>query len=75
MPLTSEDRKKLLGHGGLSRIARRLDCTLGHISEVNRTGRPDKRARAAIAREIIRKNPQLTFADIWPEAGATTVAA
>jgi hypothetical protein len=68
MTLTPEDRKKLLGHGGLARIARRLKCTPGHLSEVNRAGRPDQKARAAIAREILAKHPHISESEIWPQS-------
>lgn len=66
--MTPEERKKLLGYGGLARIARRLRVTQGHISQVNGLGRPDKKARAAIAREIAKKHPNVSPADVWPAA-------
>jgi hypothetical protein len=68
MPLTPEDRKKLLGHGGLTRIAKRLKRTPGHLSEVNRAGRPDAKARAEIAREILKKHPHIAEHEIWPQS-------
>lgn len=66
MALSPEDRKKLLGHGGLTRIARHLGRTPGHLSEVNRKLRPDKKARAAIVREIVKKHPDISPDDVWP---------
>jgi hypothetical protein len=70
MPLTPEDRKKLLGHGGLTRVARRAGRTVGHVSEVNRAGRPDEKVQALIAKEILKKRPDISPADIWPTIAA-----
>lgn len=66
MPLSAEDRKKLLGHGGLTRVAKKAKRTAGHVSEVNRAGRPDDKVRALIAKEILKKNPSISPEDIWP---------
>lgn len=66
MPLSAEERKKLLGHGGLTRIAKRTKRTAGHVSEVNRSGRPDRVVQRAIGREILRKHPSVRPEDIWP---------
>jgi hypothetical protein len=66
MSLSGDERKKLLGHGGLARIARRTKRTQGHVTEVNLRGRPDDRVRAEIVREIIRRHPHIAPADVWP---------
>lgn len=68
MPLSADERKKLLGHGGLTRIAKRTKRTPGHVSEVNRTGRPDPVVQRAIAREIAKKHPDIRPDDVWPIA-------
>lgn len=68
MPLSPEERKKLLGHGGLTRVAKKARRTAGHVSEVNRAGRPDPKVRELIAKEILKKNPGISSDDIWPAA-------
>lgn len=68
MPLSSEDRKKLLGHGGLTRIAKRAGRSIGHVAEVNKRPevRPDEKVMRAITREIVKKNPHIAESDVWP---------
>lgn len=69
MPLTPDERKRRLGHGGLSRVARRTRRTLGHVSQVNAEKRPDPVVQRDIARLIIAKDPDISPDDIWPMAG------
>lgn len=66
MPLTPEQRKNYLGHGGLVRIARRTKRTKGHVTEVNRERRRDEVVERAITREITTKYPAIAPADVWP---------
>lgn len=69
MALTPEQRKVKLGHGGLSRIARRTRRTPSHVSQVNRGLRPDERVVRAITQLIVEKNPDIKPDDVWPMAG------
>lgn len=66
MPLTPEDRKKKLGHGGLTKVARRLGLTPGHVAEVNAERRRDERVEKAIIKAIAKKHPDVDPSDIWP---------
>lgn len=68
MPLSAEERKKLLGHGGLTRIARRSGRSIGHVAEVNKRPevRPDEKVMRAITREIVKQHPHIAEGDIWP---------
>lgn len=68
MPLTPEDRKKKLGFGGLKKVARRTRRTLGHVSQVNSEKRPDAVVQRAIAREIVKKHPEIPASDVWPQS-------
>ena len=68
MAMTPEERKKRLGFGGLTRIARRTRRTLGHVSQVNSEKRPDPVVQRAIAREIVTKHPDVAPAEVWPAA-------
>lgn len=69
MPLTADDRKKLLGRGGLARVARKTRRTPSHVTHVNKnpTARRDQKVIDEIASRITRKNPQIAQADVWPE--------
>jgi hypothetical protein len=71
MPLTPEQRKNLLGHGGLVRIARRTRRTKGHVTEVNRERRRDAKVELAITRDIVSKHPEVSATDIWPATEPT----
>lgn len=66
MTLSADERKRRLGHGGLTRIARRTKRTLGHVSEVNRNGRPDPKVQRAITQAIVAKNPDINPDEVWP---------
>lgn len=71
MALSPDERKMWLGHGGLSRIARKTKRTLGHVSQVNKNPelRPDKKVIGAITREVVARNPAIRPEDVWPLAG------
>lgn len=69
MPLTPDERKRKLGHGGLTKVSRITRRTLGHVSQVNSRKRPDPVVERAIVREIIKKHPDISAEDIWPMAG------
>jgi hypothetical protein len=73
MPLTPASRIELLGRDELKRIAKHLGRTARHVASVARVGPIDPEVRAAIARAIRKKRPDLTFADIWPESKAMAV--
>lgn len=70
MPLTPDERKKLLGHGGLARAARRARRSPGHMTQVNKNPelRPDATAMRAITREILKRNPDIDVSTIWPDS-------
>lgn len=68
MPLTPDERKRKLGFGGLTKVARRTRRTLGHVSQVNSEKRPDARVVREIVRAIVKNHPDMTAEDIWPEA-------
>lgn len=70
MPLTTDERKRRLGFGGLTKIARITRRTLGHVSQVNSEKRPDPVVERAIAREIVRKHPDISPEDVWPQTAA-----
>ncbi len=67
MTLTPDERKRKLGHGGLTKVARRTRRTLGHVSQVNSGDRLDAVVIRAITRDILKRNPDITPADIWDE--------
>lgn len=68
MALTAEQRKQLLGRGGLARIARKTKRTAGHVTEVNLRGRPDEKVQTVIAQEIVKKNPHIAIDEVWPKS-------
>lgn len=70
MPLTPDERKRKLGHGGLTKIARRTKRALGHVSQVNSESRRDPKVERAIERELLRLHPTLSPDVIWPERPA-----
>lgn len=70
MPLTPDERKRRLGFGGLTKVARITRRTLGHVSQVNSEKRPDPVVERAVVREIIRKHPDIAPEDIWPQTAA-----
>jgi len=74
MPLTPDERKERLGHGGLRKLAKRLRVTEGHVSQVNRRKRPDARVERAITRDILKRHPELSEADVWPSASQESPA-
>jgi hypothetical protein len=69
MALTPDERKRRLGFGGLSKVARITRRSLGHVSQVNSEKRADPVVERAIVREITRKHADIGPADIWPMAG------
>lgn len=62
MTLSVHERKERLGHGGLSKIARRTKRTLGHVSQVVSGTRRDPRVERAVARAI-----GMPLEEVWPE--------
>lgn len=70
MPLTPDERKRRLGFGGLTKVARITRRTLGHVSQVNSEKRPDPVVARAIVREITRKHADVSPEDIWPQTAA-----
>jgi hypothetical protein len=68
MALSPEDRKKLLGYGGLTRIAKRSKRSFGHVTQVNKSPeiRTDAKVMRAITREIVKKHPHIAETDVWP---------
>lgn len=68
MALTPEERKMWLGHGGLSKVARRTRRTLGHVSQVNKGTRPDPVVQRAIERAITAANPEIAPEQVWPKS-------
>ena len=70
MALTPDERKRRLGFGGLSKIARITRRTLGHVSQVNAEKRPDPVVERAVVREITKKHPDIRPEEIWPQSAA-----
>lgn len=83
MTLTPEQRKRLVGFGGLSRVAKRLDVEVPAVSMTNseKEGDSSERIRVAIAADILERHPQedghvcddcrglkVTPTNIWPKA-------
>jgi hypothetical protein len=66
MALTPDERKRLLGFGGLTKISRRTRRTLGHVSQVNGEKRPDPVVVRAIVRAITKKHPTVDPNEVWP---------
>lgn len=66
MALTPDERKRLLGFGGLAKISRRTRRTLGHVSQVNAEKRPDPVVARAIVRAITRKHTDIQPEQVWP---------
>lgn len=66
MTLAPEDRKKKLGHGGLSKISRITRRTAGHVTEVNFERRRDVVVERAITRRVVRLHPDINPGDVWP---------
>lgn len=66
MALTPEQRKKKLGHGGLKKIAEKLELTEGHVSQVNSEKRQDDDVQRAITRAITKKHPEVDPSSVWP---------
>jgi hypothetical protein len=75
MPLTPEDRKKKLGRGGLTKVAKKLGYTIGHIAEVNAGRRRDERVEQEIANRIVRKHPEISVEDVWPHTARVVAVA
>lgn len=70
MTLTPDERKRKLGFGGLTKIAKRTRRTLGHVSQVNAGKREDPKVMRAIASEIVRAHPDIAPSEVWPESTA-----
>jgi hypothetical protein len=68
MPLTPDQRKRLLGFGGLTKVSRITRRTLSHVSRVNSEGRRDPVVARAIVREITRKHADILPDDVWPKS-------
>lgn len=69
MALTPDQRKKLLGFGGLKRIADERGVTEGHVSQVNSEKRTDSQPiRDAISARILELHPDIDPTTIWPAA-------
>ena len=66
MALSKHDRKDKLGHGGLTKIARRIRRSPGHVAEVNAGRRRDLVAERAITRRIVELHPDVNPGDVWP---------
>lgn len=63
--MTPEERKKALGFGGLSWVARKTKRTLGHVSQVNAGLRRDALVERWIARRIAERHPDLDGAAVF----------
>lgn len=75
MPLTPDERKRKLGFGGLTKVAKKTKRALGHVSQVNGESRRDRRVERAITREILKRDPSIDPTTIWPAEWAARVAA
>lgn len=72
MALTPQQRKRLLGHGGLTRAQRRARRSLSHMSVVNNGHKRDAVAERAIARLIVEQHPDVSEQDVFPPMPTTT---
>ena len=52
MPMSGEERKRALGHGGAAAICRRTKRSPAHVSYVIRGLRRDRKVEVAIARRL-----------------------
>lgn len=75
MALTPEERKKLLGHGGLARARRRARRTAGHMTHVNNGVRRDALAEKWITRIIVEANPAVDPTTVFPPMPAVQQSA
>ena len=66
MALTSDERKKLLGHGGLARAAKLARRSRSHMTQLNQLLRRDPRGERAIARVIVERHPHIDASTVWP---------
>lgn len=71
MPLTPQQRKKLLGHGGLTQAKRRVKRSLSHMSTVNSGYKRDVVAERAIAAVICANHPDVKPEDVFPPMPTT----
>lgn len=62
MTLTQTERKEKLGHGAATRIATKTGRTIGHVAQVLRGERHDRKVEAAAARTL-----QMKIEDAFPE--------
>jgi hypothetical protein len=71
MPLTAGERKERLGHGAITKIARKLRLSISHVSQVNRLERHDRRVEREIARRLEMSEYDAGFPGYEPQyAGA-----
>ena len=68
MALTADERKMRLGHGGLALVARRTKRTLGHVSQVNRELREDRKVMRLVTRLIVERHPDIRPEQVWPQS-------
>jgi hypothetical protein len=66
MALTPDERKKLLGHGGLARAAKLAKRSRSHMTQLNQLLRRDEKGERAITRVIVEKHPNVDPGTVWP---------
>lgn len=74
MYLTADERKKLLGRGGLAKAGRIARRSPSHMTQLNQQLRRDERGERAIARVIVERHPNVDPSTIWPPVPARVVA-
>jgi hypothetical protein len=75
MALTPQERKKLLSHGGLTRVARRARRSPSHVTRVNDGTRRDEHTERWIVRLLCERHPELDPSDVFPPMPAIAKSA
>lgn len=75
MALTPDERKKLLGHGGLAKAAKIAKRSRSHMTQLNQLLRRDPKGERAITRVIVEQHPEVDPATIWPPVEEPAAAA
>lgn len=69
MAMSRWERKAALRHGAMKEVAKRTGRTLGHVSEVVRGNRRDRKVEVAIARAVGKPVDEV-FEPLAPKVGA-----
>jgi hypothetical protein len=72
MTMTAAERKAALGHGAVTRIARRTKRAIGHVSQVIHDKRRDPKVERDVAR-LLGRPVEEVFEPVAPPAQRATV--